>query len=105
MILQDGESGAGGAPNGGRRPRVHMFAWPTLRMVICLVLNVGATVALTAIWLHHGNCTDGLIVVSTIFFGTFALREGGIILEIREEVVVVPTRKGDTESFICNLNA
>ena len=80
MILQDGESGAGGAPNGGRRPRVHMFAWPTLRMVICLVLNVGATVALTAIWLHHGNCTDGLIVVSTIFFGTFALREGRIIL-------------------------
>ena len=80
MILQDGEPGAGGAPNGGRRPRVHMFAWPTLRMVICLVLNVGATVALTAIWLHHGNCTDGLIVVSTIFFGTFALREGRIIL-------------------------
>ena len=78
---QDGETGSGGGPgpNGGgggprvRVPRVHV--WPTLRMVICLVLNVGATVAVGCIWLNFGACTDGLIVVSAIFFGTFAVRE------------------------------
>ena len=80
--MQDGEAESGGG-NGTRVrvPRLHMCAWPTLRMLICLVLNVVGTVALAAIWLHHGACTDGLIVVSNIFFGTFALRDEGIILK------------------------
>ena len=55
---------------------MHMCAWPVLRMVICLVINVGGTVALTAIWMTHGACTDGLIVISDICFGTMALWEG-----------------------------
>ena len=78
---QDGESESGGGPagpNGGGGPRVRVprvHVWSTLRMVVCLVLNVGATVAVGCIWLNFGACTDGLIVISAIFFGTFAVRE------------------------------
>ncbi len=47
-----------------------------LRMLICLGLNVGATVVLVGVWLHYGEKTDALIIVSAICFGTFAFSTG-----------------------------